>query len=64
MKCRICDATLSEVHFNSDHNDIEPCSHCLLVINETLEGFKDTPAAPEDAWAEEPLLPLFYKENE
>lgn len=46
--CYICDATLSEVQFNSEHNDIEPCGTCLTVVADTLAGFTDKASAEED----------------
>lgn len=55
MHCHICDATLSEVHFNSDHGDIEPCMACQIVIQDTLEGFLDKPSADEEDLGYEPV---------
>lgn len=39
MRCHICNSTLgeSEVKFNKDHNDWEPCQTCLLAIAEIFE---------------------------
>jgi hypothetical protein len=51
--CHICDATLSEVQFNSQHEDIEPCVTCLAVIADTVGTWIDRPYADEEAWAEE-----------
>jgi hypothetical protein len=59
VKCRICDASLPEVQFNSEHGDIDPCPSCLFVIQDTLDGFKDNAAPDEDAFGEEnPLRAL------
>lgn len=48
MRCNICDAGLSEVHYNSDHESFEPCVTCLEAVKDTLEGFLDKPSADED----------------
>lgn len=48
MKCFICDATLSEVQFNSQHEDIEPCVTCLAVIADTVGTWTDKPYAEEE----------------
>lgn len=39
MRCHICNATLgdSEVRFNKDHDDWEPCGTCLTIIAEVFE---------------------------
>jgi hypothetical protein len=55
MRCHICNTGLSEVHFNADHQDFEPCPTCLEVIQDTLEGFLDKPSADEDELGFEPL---------
>jgi hypothetical protein len=43
MRCAICDKVLSseEIKFNRDHNDWDPCSHCLMVISEVFEEAGD-----------------------
>ena len=48
MRCHICNASLSEPNFNSDHGSYEPCGTCLAVIQDTLDGYTDSPAAAED----------------
>lgn len=39
MKCHICDATLSEseVKYNRQAQEWEPCGVCLHIINEVFE---------------------------
>lgn len=59
MKCYICDATLSEVHFNSDHGDIEPCPYCLTIINETAASWLDRPSAEGDELGEDDILSAY-----
>lgn len=48
MRCHICDASLEAPNYNSDHDDYEPCGTCLVVIQDTIAGFTDKPAADED----------------
>lgn len=56
IKCFICDATLSEVQFNSQHEDIEPCVTCLAVIVDTVGTWTDKPyAEEEDLGGSEPI---------
>lgn len=60
MRCYICDAALSAPRFNSDHDSYEPCEFCLAVIQDTLDGFLDTPSADEDDFGgPDPLLTSF-----
>lgn len=41
MRCHICDRALEEPRFNADHGDYEPCETCMVVINDTLDSYKD-----------------------
>lgn len=40
MRCFICDVGLTNVHYNRDHQDFDPCPTCLEVIGEV---FADEP---------------------
>lgn len=53
MRCHICDSELSEVHFNSDHEDIEPCPTCIMAIEDILASYEDRPSVDEDELFEE-----------
>jgi len=65
MRCHICDAALSEVHYNSDHEDFEPCVPCLTVVEDTLAGFTDKPSAEEgELGGEDPLLLAYFPSDE
>jgi hypothetical protein len=46
MRCHICDSLLQEIHYNSDHEDYEPCPTCLAIIAEAVG--KEKPTAEED----------------
>lgn len=48
MRCHICDVVLAEPTWNSEHEDWDPCETCKAVIQDTLDGFNDRPAAAED----------------
>lgn len=48
MKCHICDATMADPKYSPEHNDYAPCDTCMEVIEATLAGFTDKPAAAED----------------
>lgn len=52
MRCHICDKLLADPQLNSDHGDIDPCSTCLDVIQDVLDGYKDKPSAAEDDFFE------------
>lgn len=43
MRCKICDATLnpSEIAFNPDHEEFDPCGVCLDVIDSVFEDHVD-----------------------
>lgn len=43
MRCHICDSELSNISFNRDHGDINPCGTCLQIISEVFgeEGDDD-----------------------
>jgi hypothetical protein len=57
MRCYICDSALSEVHYNSDHQDYEPCGFCLEIIKDAIGS--DVASAREDEFGEDQLtLPL------
>lgn len=62
MRCYICDRIIDEPEFNSDHQDIEPCDACKAVIEDTLAGFGDLPAVPDDAPSDDiaPILEGLY----
>lgn len=53
MRCHICNRVLSEPHFNQDHGDYDPCDQCLAVIQDTLDGYRDKPAASEDDFSDD-----------
>ena len=43
MRCAICDATLnpSEIAYNHDHDEFEPCGTCLEAIANVFEDHLD-----------------------
>lgn len=49
MRCYICNRVIDEPQFNAEHKDIDPCDPCKAVIADTLAGFGDLPAEPEEA---------------
>lgn len=49
MKCNICDASLNEPKYVPGlKGNFDPCDKCMAIIEDTLAGFLDTPAAAED----------------
>lgn len=48
MRCFICNGVLTEVNFNRDHEDIDPCPECIAVIQDTIAGYHDRPSVDED----------------
>ena len=61
MRCHICDRVLDEPQWNSEHEDFEPCPPCLLVIQDTLDGFRDKPYADEDELPSEDHMAYIYR---
>lgn len=63
MRCHICNASLggSEVKFNKDHDDWEPCGTCLSII---AEIFEDPLDEEEIDQALEEELESYYNEIE
>lgn len=66
MKCHICDATLgeTEVQWNNDHKDWDPCGTCQAVIDDVFEPLSEDEVrhqieveleeeAPDDGGSEE-----------
>ncbi len=43
MRCDICDNTLSPetIHWNSDHEEWDPCPTCLIAISEVFDDHLD-----------------------
>jgi hypothetical protein len=62
MRCNICDALLPEPKFvEGVKGSFDPCDRCMVVIEETLAGFLDTPAAAEDELGgPDPIVDEFY----
>lgn len=60
MKCNICDRALNEPKFNPEIRNYDPCDTCMTVIEDTLAGFIDGPAAEEDAFGADPVLEGLY----
>jgi hypothetical protein len=60
MRCHICDRVLSEPRYNRDYKDYDPCDTCLTVVQDTLEGFTDKPAADEDELGIDPIWDELY----
>ena len=65
MKCHICNATLSpgEIQWNNDHEDWDPCSRCLDIIDgvftDATEEEIDAELAYELGDSEEPFYDPF-----
>lgn len=69
MHCHICDSPLTEIQFNSDHEDIDPCNYCLTIIQDAVGKHVDKAAADEDAlpeedWATQFLAMYGFRESE
>lgn len=62
MKCNICDGPLSEPKYIPGvKGSFDPCDRCMTVIEDTLAGFLDTPAAAEDdLGGPDPIVDEFY----
>jgi len=43
MRCHICDRPLSEteIAFDKNHDEFDPCTTCLMVISETFDDHLD-----------------------
>ncbi len=65
MKCYICDATLTDPQFNSDHNDYDPCPTCLVIIDKAVGKFGLQVAADDDdfGWEDDDLHDYDYKDG-
>lgn len=63
MRCFICDKSLNEINFNRDHEDIDPCPECILVIQDTVAGFHDRTSVAEDELGEDLPLTGFEPED-
>lgn len=55
MKCHICDRQLSEteIQYNTDHGDFDPCGVCLEVIQSCFEPADEeeiTEQLDEELW--------------
>lgn len=50
MRCRICNAVLSEgaVSFNHDHGEFDPCPACLIAIAEVFNDEDEDKIIEED----------------
>jgi hypothetical protein len=55
MRCYICDRVLNEPKFNPDIAAIDPCDTCMAIIEDTLAGFTDKPAAAEGEISLDPI---------
>lgn len=62
MRCYICNRVIDDPQFNAEHQDIDPCDPCKAVIEDTLAGFKDLPAQPEEAGID-PILEGLFPES-
>jgi NAD-dependent SIR2 family protein deacetylase len=56
MKCYICDSTLSTPKYDRDHEDWEPCGHCMEIVSDCLSDFKD-----QVIWVEEDLPKGYFE---
>ena len=50
MRCYICDSAIAEPKLNPELGvgKVDPCDHCMLIVEETLAGFTDRPSVAED----------------
>lgn len=55
MRCYICDREIDDPQWSADHEDWEPCVPCQSVIQDTIDGYKDTPFANEDDLPDEDI---------
>lgn len=39
MKCHICDASIENPKWNTDHKGYDPCTICLEVIDNCFEDY-------------------------
>lgn len=60
MRCHICDRILDEPKYVEEVGNYDPCDTCMAVIEDTLAGFNDAPAAEEDAFGIDPLWEEMY----
>jgi hypothetical protein len=40
MRCHVCNSILPTVIINDDDGSIEPCTKCMEVVKDTLEGYE------------------------
>lgn len=52
MRCHICDRVLDDPKWVEEVGNYDPCDTCIAVIEDTLAGFTDKPAAEEDAFGD------------
>ena len=67
MKCAICNATLSpsEIQWNSDHEDWDPCGRCLDAIDNVFSDSTEEEIDAEIAFeqGDEEGLYVPFEEN-
>lgn len=58
MRCHICDSVLSPevVHWNSDHEEWDPCPTCLMIIDEVFDDHLEEDEITRLLEAEEDFL--------
>lgn len=54
MRCHICNAALgeTEIKFNKDHDEFDPCGTCLAIIDEVFEDTLEEEDYREDFFEE------------
>lgn len=70
MRCRICDVVLSpeSTHWNSDHEEYDPCPTCLMIIAEVFDDPLDEDEITwllehEETFEEDQTLDDFQEES-
>lgn len=48
MRCFICNRVLSEPNYNKDHEAYDPCDTCMVIIHDTIAGYRDKTSVDED----------------
>lgn len=59
MRCYICNRVIDEPHWNSDHQDYDPCDPCRVVIEDLLASYKDQTSTPDEV-TYDPSYEEFY----
>lgn len=59
MKCHICNSDLTDIQWDSRHQEFDPCGTCMFIIAETVGAAYDKPYATEEDLSDTALEELY-----